>query len=134
MIGNVKLCFILLFLVLLYWPNPTQSESVIFPTDKITLDGRCRPPLCFTPSIFPLPEAVLAGTFYGTNTCGTDDQLTDDELPDKRCQASFAFPIPTPGEIFPNNGENIPVALVQVTQDGIYIFNPAVSGWEYPRG
>ena len=30
-----KLCFIILFLVLFYWPNPAQSHTDLFPTYKI---------------------------------------------------------------------------------------------------
>ena len=35
MMRKGKLCFILLFLVLFYWPNPAQSETDLFPTDSI---------------------------------------------------------------------------------------------------
>jgi hypothetical protein len=30
-----KLCFILLFLVLFYWPNPVLSHTYLYPVDKI---------------------------------------------------------------------------------------------------
>jgi hypothetical protein len=30
-----RLSFVLLFLVLFYWPNPAQSEIDLFPVDKI---------------------------------------------------------------------------------------------------
>jgi hypothetical protein len=61
------------------------------------IEGICNPPFCFGPPFFPLPPAVRAGAFYGTNTFN---------------------PFP-PFQLFDVNTDGIPVALVQGSRDSI---------------
>jgi hypothetical protein len=78
------------------------------------INGSCFPPFCTPPPFFfILPEAVQAVAFYGTNTCGAGGERND-----PRC-IDFGFPPNPDGEIFGINNEDIPVALVQGTNDGI---------------
>ncbi len=58
------------------------------------IEGSCRPPFCF--GAFQRPEALRAGIFYGTNTFN-----------------------PAAGNVIDVNTGNIPVALVQGTQDSL---------------
>ena len=108
--------------------DPTSPLSRIIDTDRMGLaghsaggatglfaiEGSCQPPFCFGPPIFPLPDAVRGGAFYGTNTCGLGGELTD-----PRC-IDFAGVPPNPsGMIFGIDNNNIPVALVQGALDSI---------------
>ena len=79
------------------------------------INGSCFPPFCAPPPFFfVLPEAVRAGAFYGTNTCGLGGELND-----PRCIDVASTPPNFNGMIFGINNENIPVALVQGSNDGI---------------
>ncbi len=81
------------------------------------INGSCFPPFC-TPIppffSFILPEAVRVGAFYGTNTCGVGGELND-----PRCIDFAGFPPNPSGMIFGIDNVNIPVALVQGSNDGI---------------
>jgi dienelactone hydrolase len=95
------------------WEDEEDENSELFgivDTDRMGLTGHsaggaaslfaigrsCQPPFCFGPSFFPLPEAVQAGAFYGTNTID-----------------------PETGDPIAVNTYGIPVALVQGLNDGI---------------
>jgi hypothetical protein len=79
------------------------------------INGSCFPPFCTPPPFFfILPEAVRAGAFYGTNTCGVGGERTD-----PRCIDLAGFPPNPTGMIFGIDNEKIPVALVQGSNDGI---------------
>ena len=61
---------------------------------------------------FPKPRGLVHS--YGTNTCGAGGELTD-----PRCIDVVGFPPNPTGQIFGIDNENIPVALVQGSNDGI---------------
>jgi dienelactone hydrolase len=108
--------------------DPTSPLSRVIDTDRMGLaghsaggatglfaiEGSCQPPFCFGPPIFPLPDAVRGGAFYGTNTCGLGGELTD-----PRCIDFAGVPPNADGMIFGIDNNNIPVALVQGSNDGI---------------
>ena len=79
------------------------------------IDGRCNPPFCIGPPGvgFPLPDAVLAGAFYGTNTCSAGGTVEDG-----RCIDFNAFP-PNPGLLLDVVTDDYPVTIVQGSLDGI---------------
>lgn len=94
------------------------GAASLFAIDRSCQFPFCGPPDPPFPLPFPLPDAVRAGAFYGTNTCGAGGDAGEDPA----CIDEKPTP-PTPpnlnGEIFGINNENIPVAIVQGSVDGI---------------
>ncbi len=74
------------------------------------LEGSCRQPFCF--GTYQKPQALIAGAFYGTNTCFTEGKTTD-----SRCIDGNAPPPNILGGLIDVQTDGLPVALVQGSLD-----------------
>lgn len=85
-------------------------------TGLFVIDGRCDgPPFCDEATFGPFerPEELVAGAFYGTNTCSAGGTVKD-----ARCIDFSTFP-PNPGLLLDVATDDFPVTIVQGSLDGI---------------
>ena len=84
------------------------GAASLFAIDRSCQFPFCGPPDPPFPLPFPLPDAVRAGAFYGTNTCSLGGELND-----PRCIDFAGSPPNASGMIFGIDNNNIPVERIR---------------------